>query len=156
LAAPKEGFDAIVAFNFSYWVFKERATLKQYFQNAFESLDPRGLFLLDVYGGPDSQFVMEEETEHEGFTYVWDQASVDPINNHIICHIHYRFPDRREMTGAFTYDWRIWSIPELRDLLEEVGFKRVTAWWDCEDDVVRPKKSVENLISWVAYLAAWR
>ena len=135
---------------------KSSAILAKYFQDAYDSLDPGGLFLLDTYGGPDSQFVLEEETEHDGFTYVWDQDYVDPINNHIICHIHYRFPDKSEMAKAFTYDWRIWSIPELRDLLEEIGFNRVTVWWDCEDDILRPKKSVENLVSWVAYLAAWR
>jgi SAM-dependent methyltransferase len=149
-------FDVVAAFNFSYWIFKERATLKRYFENVYSSLKGDGLFLLDIYGGPDSQFVMEEETDHGTFTYVWDQAEMDPINNHIVCRIHYRFKDGSEMHDAFTYDWRLWSMPELRDLLEEVGFKKIVAWWDCEDDLLRPKKSVENLISWVAYLAAWR
>ena len=156
LDCDEKGFDVICAFNFSYWTFQNRSILKRYFQNAFNCLNDDGLFLLDIYGGPDSQFVMEEETEHETFTYVWDQAKMDPINNHIVCHIHYRFKDGSEMTKAFTYDWRIWSMPELRDILEEIGFRKVIAWWDCEDDVFRPKKSTENLISWVAYLAAWR
>ena len=156
LDCRKTGFDVILAFNFSYWIFRERAVLKEYFENAFRSVKRGGVFLLDIYGGPDSQFVMEEETEFDGFTYVWDQAYFDPINNHIICHIHFRFPDGSDIEKAFTYDWRIWSMPELRDLLEEVGFKKVEAWWDCEDDVIRPKKEVENLISWVSYLAAWK
>jgi hypothetical protein len=99
---------------------------------------------------------MEEETEYDDYTYVWDQASFDPINNHIVCHIHFRFSDGSALEKAFTYDWRIWSIPELRDILEEVGFKNVVTWWDCDDDIIRPKTAVENLISWVAYLAAWR
>ena len=149
-------FDVICAFNFSYWTFQKRAILKRYFEKVFACLEDDGLFLLDIYGGPDSQFVMEEETEHDDFTYVWDQAEVDAINNHTICHIHFRFEDGSELTEAFTYDWRIWSMPELRDILDEVGFKKVVAWWDCEDDVLRPKKQAENLISWVAYLAAWR
>lgn len=156
LLCNRGGFDVIAAFNFSYWTFQQRAVLKQYFKKVHEGLNENGLFILDIYGGPDSQFVMEEETEHENFTYVWDQARVDPINNHIICHIHYRFPDDTEMTDAFTYDWRIWSIPELRDILKEVGFSRTETWWDCEDDILRPKKEVENLISWIAYLAAWK
>ncbi len=151
-----DGFDAILAFNFSYWVFHERAVLKRYFRNAFKSVKEGGVFLLDIYGGPDSQFVMEEETEYDDYTYVWDQTSFDPINNHIICQIHFRFPDGSRLEEAFTYDWRIWSMPELRDILEEVGFREVTAWWDCEDDITRPKDEVENLVSWVAYLAAWK
>ena len=75
---------------------------------------------------------------------------------HIICHIHFRFPDGSQLEEAFTYDWRIWSMPELRDILKEVGFKKIVAWWDCEDDIIRPRKEVENLVSWVAYLAAWK
>lgn len=156
LDCAETGFDAVLAFNFSYWIFQQRAQLKRYFENAYASVKKGGLFLLDIYGGPDSQFVMEEETEFDDYTYVWDQASFDPINNHIVCHIHFRFPDGSSIDEAFTYDWRIWSMPELRDLLKEVGFKEVNAWWDCEDDIIRPKEEVENLVSWVAYLAAWK
>lgn len=156
LKCDNAAFDLVCAFNFSYWTFQKREILKAYFEKVLSCLSEDGLFLLDVYGGPDSQFVMEEETEHDDFVYVWDQAEVDPINNHTVCHIHFRFKDGSRLTEAFTYDWRIWSMPELRDILEEVGFKKVEAWWDCEDDVLRPKKRAENLISWVAYLAAWR
>jgi hypothetical protein len=28
------------------------------------------------------------------------------------------------LRDAFRYDWRIWSLPELRDLLNEAGFSR--------------------------------
>lgn len=150
------GFDAAIAFNFSYWVFRERKILKQYFKNVFNSLNTGGVFLLDNYGGPDSQFVLEEETDHEEFKYVWEQAKFDPINNHIVCHIHFRFPDGRALERAFSYDWRIWSLPELKDVLEEVGFKRITTWWDGQDDVIRPIQETENVLAWIAYLAAWK
>jgi SAM-dependent methyltransferase len=156
LNCQAKNFDVIAAFNFSYWVFKDRETIKRYFKRVKECLAKGGLFLLDIYGGPDSQFVMEEEADHGDYSYVWDQALVDPINNHIICHIHFRFPDGSALDKAFTYDWRLWSMPELRDILFEVGFTKVDAWWDCEDDVIRLKTEAENLISWVGYLAAWR
>ena len=149
-------FDVAVAFNFSYFVFKKRPLLKKYFENVFQSLNNDGLFLLDVYGGPDAQFVLKEETQHDGFVYIWDQSSFDPVNNHIICHIHYRLEDGSRMRRAFTYDWRLWSIPELRDLLEESGFQKIVVWWDGEDDILRPTTNTRNLVSWVAYLAAWR
>lgn len=150
------GFDVIAAFNFSYWVFQERETIKRYFKTAKECVKKGGLFLLDIYGGPDSQFAMEEEADHGDFTYVWDQEFVDPINNHIMCHIHFRFPDGSEIKKAFSYDWRLWSLPELRDILYEAGFKKVETWWDCEDDEIRLKTETENLISWIGYIAAWR
>ena len=149
-------FDVIAAFNFSYWVFHSRDVLKAYFNAVMKSLEPGGLFIIDMHGGPDSQFILEEETEQDDFIYVWEQESFDPVNNRVKCHIHFRFFDGTEINRAFTYDWRIWTLPELRELLEEVGFTHVDTWWDDKDDVIRPRDSAENLISWIAYLAAWR
>ena len=151
-----EPSDVIVAFNFSYWVFQRREVLKSYFGSVLKSLEPGGVFIIDMHGGPDSQFILEEETEHDNFIYVWDQESFDPINNHVICHIHFRFFDDTELKRAFSYDWRIWSMPELRELLKEVGFSKVDSWWDDDDDVIRPRESAENLVSWIGYLVAWR
>ncbi len=156
LAITDGDFDVVAAFNFSYWVFQQRAVLKQYFEAVRTALRPGGDFVMDLHGGPDSQFILEEDTRYDGFTYVWDQESFDPINNRVVCHIHFKFPDRTKLEKAFTYDWRIWSLPELRDLLDEVGFNNVETWWDGEDDVIRPAISALNLESWIAYLVAWR
>jgi hypothetical protein len=38
------------------------------------------------------------------------------------------------MQDAFTYDWRIWSIPEVRDALMEVGFQDVRVYWEEEEE----------------------
>jgi hypothetical protein len=89
---------------------------------------------------------------------VWEQECFNPVNNHAICHIHYRFPDGDELKRAFTYDWRVWSLPELVDLLHEVGFKNVDTWWDGNkaDEMVPMKPTDENFESWLGYLVAWR
>jgi hypothetical protein len=29
---------------------------------------------------------------------------------------------------AFRYDWRLWTIPELAEMLEEAGFDGMRAW----------------------------
>lgn len=29
---------------------------------------------------------------------------------------------------AFRYDWRLWTIPELAEMLEEAGFDSMRAW----------------------------
>ncbi len=156
LEGTSRRFDVVAAFNFSYWVFHERAAMRRYFQSVRSSLKPGGVFVLDIHGGPDSQYALEEATEQDGFTYVWDQDSFDPITNRTKCYIHFQFPDGSEIRKAFEYDWRVWSLPELRDLLYEAGYKNVVVWWDGEDDVLRPADSAENLISWIAYIAAWR
>lgn len=156
LEGIEEKKEVVIAFNFSYFVFQSRETLKTYFKQVLKGLEDGGLFLMDIFGGPDSQYIMEEETEHEGFTYVWDQTGFDPISNRATFDIHFRFPDKSEIQNAFSYEWRMWTIPELKESLYEVGFRKVDVWWDDEDDVVRPKESAANLVTWIAYIAAWR
>jgi hypothetical protein len=126
-----------------------------------KSLVKDGLFIMDCYGGGESWLEMEEERDMDGFTYVWDQRQVNPITHHVINHIHFRFPDRSEMTKAFTYDWRLWTIPELRELLLEAGFKSVTVWWEGTDrktqegnGVFKPTMRGEACRGWIAYLTA--
>jgi SAM-dependent methyltransferase len=155
-------FDICVAFNFSYWCFKERATLLSYFSKVRSSLVKDGIFLLDAYGGYESHEPDLEEPRKiaGGFTYVWNQDKVDPINNRVVNHIHFEFKDKTQMRKAFSYDWRMWSLLELRELLEEAGFKRVTVYWEDADDagegtgVYRPRKAVVNEAGWIAYLLA--
>ena len=151
-----EKADIIVAFNFSYCVFHDRDELARYFAGIRSCLPDDGLFMIDLYGGPDAQFSLEEETDHEDFTYVWEQGVFDPISGRTINHIHFRFPDGTALDRAFTYDWRVWSLPELRDLLREAGFNEIEVWWDDDNDMLRSRNSVANTESWIAYIAAWR
>ena len=149
-------FDIVAAYNFSYCVFHERRDLVEYFRRAREALGEGGYFILDLHGGPDAQFVLEEPKNMGDFDYVWDQESYDPINNRTVCHIHFQFHDGTKMKNAFTYDWRHWSLPELRDALLDAGFGSVETWWDDDDDVIRIKESATNTEAWVAYLVAWK
>ena len=151
-----EKVDAIVAHNFSYWVFHERADLKDYFRAACKGLAEGGTFLLDVYGGIEAQTEMEEDRDCEGFTYIWDQKSFDPITNNLKCAIHFRMNDGSMMRNAFTYDWRLWTLPELRDVLVDAGFSTVDTYWEGNDDVYRKVKRAENWQAWIAYLVAWK
>ncbi|MCK9523126.1 MAG: class I SAM-dependent methyltransferase [Proteobacteria bacterium] len=150
-------FDIICAFNFSYSVFKQRTVMRQYFEAVHRALAPDSMFVLDLYGGPDAQFLLTEPRDVDDFEYVWEQARFDPINHHTLCHIHFRFADNSEMHEAFTYDWRHWTLPELKDILTEAGFRHIDVWWDGEEDdgyVIR--ESATNLESWIAYIAAWK
>lgn len=154
-------FDIIVAFNFSYFILKKRNELKHYFQSIRSSLSHEGLLVLDVYGGPEALERREERREYEDFTYVWDQDRFDPITHGATCLIHFEFPDGSEIRDAFRYRWRVWSIPELRDLLVEVGFKETTVYWEGTEKrtnepngVYRPRKHAEDDPAWVAYITA--
>jgi SAM-dependent methyltransferase len=154
---PGDAFDVVCAFNFSYFAFQERASLLAYFSAVNRDLAAGGVLLLDLHGGPDAQFTLKEATEFDGFDYVWEQASFDPISNRTICHIHFRFDDGTVLDKAFTYDWRVWSIPELREILTEAGFARSDVWWEGQDeDEHHPAETAENLEAWLSYIAAWK
>ncbi|HEX6996869.1 MAG TPA: class I SAM-dependent methyltransferase [Gammaproteobacteria bacterium] len=155
-----EPVDIVAAFNFSYFCFKTRNVMRAYFKRVREALVPDGLFFLDAFGGPEAQDVQKEKTKHDGFTYIWDQAEFEPVTGRIVCHIHFKFPDGSKIKRAFSYDWRLWTLPELRELLEEAGFKKVRVYWEGEDEegegngiFTESATGVPDL-AWVAYLVA--
>ena len=159
------GMDAILAFNFSYWVFKERETLRRYFRAVRRSLARGGAFFLDIYGGYELLKECRDRQQiggSRGFTYFWDQARCDPLTGETLCHIHFRLRDGSWLRRAFTYDWRAWSVPEVREVLAEAGFKRSTVYWEGDDGkgggngIFRPAKRGEACASFIAYIVAER
>jgi SAM-dependent methyltransferase len=156
--------DIILAMNFSYWVFKTRARLREYFRAARASMAPGGLFMLDFYGGYEAMKIQRERRpvagKVRGFTYVWDQASYNPISGDMTCHIHFHFPDGSRMNRAFSYDWRLWTVPEVREVLAEAGFARSTIYWEGDDGdgggngEFTPSDTGEACAAWIAYLVA--
>jgi hypothetical protein len=154
--------DLVVAMNFGYWRFKERAQLRAYFARVHAALAADGILFLDAYGGYQAvqEFTEEQVIDEGGFTYLWEQARFDPIGGGLLCYIHFSFPDGSRLERAFSYDWRLWSLPELRDLLLEVGFQRVMFYWQGYDEagepdgVFEPVQEGEPDAGWVCYLSA--
>jgi SAM-dependent methyltransferase len=125
--------DAILALNFSYSVFKTRAQLAAYLKNCHRSLRPGGVLFLDAWGGPDVMQRKTDKTRHKGFVYEWEQRSYDPISHDIVCAIHFSFPDGSRLRDAFVYEWRLWTLAELRELFVEAGFAPVDVLWEGTD-----------------------
>jgi hypothetical protein len=158
--------DAVLAMNFSWWIFKTRRELGDYFESVRASLVKDGLFFLDIYGGWES---LKEQTDRRqvggkarGFTYQWEQTNCDPITNTTTCYIHFKFRDGSRMKKAFQYDWRVWSIPESRELLADCGFSRTTVYWEGDDNkgggngIFTPAEHGECCPSFIAYIVAER
>lgn len=161
LGLVKPKVDIVSAFNFSYFIFKGREGLKEYFKNAYQSLNKDGIFVMDCFGGSECYLIQEERRACEGFTYVWEHADYSPITGEILCKIHFEFKDGSRMRNAFVYDWRMWSLIEIRELLSEVGFKDARVYWEgTEADtgegngVFRPTLRGEACQTWIAYIAA--
>jgi cyclopropane fatty-acyl-phospholipid synthase-like methyltransferase len=155
-----DGVDVVVAMNFSYMILEDRATLRSYFARVRDALADDGVFFLDAFGGYDAFREMKERTRHKGFTYVWEQASYNPIDGHMVCYIHFHFPDKSKLKKAFRYEWRLWTLPELQELLKEAGFSKVTVYWqgwdedDEPDGDFKPATVADADAGWIAYLSA--
>ncbi|MBN8554469.1 MAG: class I SAM-dependent methyltransferase [Deltaproteobacteria bacterium] len=159
--------DLITSMNFSYSCLKTKAELKKYFQNAFRSLHKKGMLLIDVMGGSEVQAPNIERTKislgrgKPKFTYIWEQKNFDAINHEARFAIHFQMADsKRKLKNVFTYDWRLWSLPELQDLMKEVGFDDVHIYWEGTrrnseegNGVFTRKKSVADCEVWIAYIA---
>jgi len=158
LEAMHERTDVIAALNYSYFIFKQREELKRYFRLCFERLNAEGILVMDAYGGSDAQVALKEKRKCKGYTYIWEQASYNPIDSAVVNHIHFRFPDKTKMKRAFTYEWRLWQPVEIRELLLEVGFDQALVYWDQEDENGEsigewaPTLKVENDPGWNAYI----
>jgi len=160
--------DITCAFNFSYCLFETRAELRRYFEGARRGLKPDGLLFLDLFGGTEAYQATTEETRLRGqkATYVWEQASFNPITHHMDCFIHFDFDDGSRLEKAFSYSWRMWILPEIKELLSEAGFSNVHIYWeryeegDEDDEYMEGTgeyyevEEVETQESWLSYIVA--
>ena len=171
LRARTPPVDLLVGLNFSYSVFTTRRQLGRWMRRAHASLDRPGMLVIDAYGGTHTMTANTERRRVPAsvsaagepvppFTYVWEHAHFDVLSHRLRSHIHFEFPGGRAMRRAFTYDWRLWTLPELRELLAEAGFDPVEVYlhgWTpkgASDDIYRRRTRYENAIGWVAYLVA--
>lgn len=139
--------DLILAQNFSYFIFAERETLKAYFTNCRRSLRRGGVLALDIFGGAGTHKRNLERTDHRGFVFWWEQSACDPVTHKASCSIHFKPKGRRKVRDVFTYEWRMWTIPEIRDLLREAGFRKSNVYWEGEDG-----RAIEKV--WIAMILA--
>lgn len=163
--ASTRPLDVVIALNFSYWLLGGRPAMRGYFEGVRAALAPNGVFFLDAYGGYDAYRRIVEEREAEDpelgpFTYLWEQADYDPVSGRLVCHIHFDFQDGSRLERAFTYDWRLWTLPEIRELLSEAGFSRVLVYWQGwgangqPDGRFVPVECGTADAGWIAYLTA--
>jgi hypothetical protein len=158
VAGPKA--DVIAAQNFSFWFFKTRDGLRTYFRAAHANLKDQGVLVADMMGGPQTfEEGRKERRRKKGFTYVWEQARFDPITHDILCHIHFEFKDGSRLKRAFTYAWRLWSIPEVRELMDEAGFTQTHVYWEGTDpdtgegdNRYRRRKHAPCDPAWISYV----
>lgn len=131
--------DTIFVGNFSIGYWHTRDDLVAYLRHARSRLREQGVFVCDTYGGETAYTLGDVHRDHwipndprfpghagKRIRYTWEQRHADPITGLVTNLLHFRVEKagviEQEVFDAFTYEWRLWSIPELRDALAEAGF----------------------------------
>ncbi len=164
--------DVQVAFNFSYFLFPTRPEMRDYFRAVRDSLTLDGVFVLDAFGGTETFQAVSEDTpvaasvDIDGvalpaFTYTWDQMSFNAVDHRMRCAMHFTVDGAAPVRNVFRYAWRMWTLPEIRELLAEAGFSEVEVYGESWDDVTgepngifRRRRRIVNEGSWIVYLVA--
>lgn len=153
--AARDPVDILFAGNFSIGYMHTRAELLDYLRNAYARLsgrsplrgdDASGVFLCDTYGGEGSFLPGLVHRNHllpdgRRVRYTWEQRDADPLTARVVDVLHFRIERggtiEEEHFDAFVYDWRLWSVPELRDAMAEAGFRSIEVYQklpDAQDD----------------------
>jgi hypothetical protein len=162
--------DIVAAQNFSFWIFKTREEVIEYFRAARHNLNERGILVLDMMGGSDCFVEGNEDGRKIGkgkkkFSYTWKLISFNPFNHHVTFAISFRFKDGSCLNDAFVYEWRLWSIPEVREMLHSAGFSHSFVYFEKESAVDdshqwdvqwERRETAPSHPVWLAYIVAVR
>jgi len=165
--------DIIFVGNFSIGYIKDRPTLVNYLRGSKQRLDAGnrgfggGVFCCDLYGGASAFRVGAVERRHpargrEIIRYVWRHEAADPrtamVTNSISFRVELDGEIVQELPRAFVYEWRLWSLSELREAMRDAGFSEVEIYKDLNiapGQAAVPVASPDELgEDWVVLVAA--
>jgi SAM-dependent methyltransferase len=154
--------DIICALNFSYYFMHHRSDLLRYLSLCRQRLADGGILILDAFGGPEylGPHRDKRRNSEKKFTFWWEVESFDAISHRIKTHIDFQVDGQKIRKRVFSYDWRLWTLPEILDLLREAGFKTIEFWAEGLDrrghgnGRFRKIKSEKNCATWVTYITA--
>lgn len=166
LKAAARRADCVALLNFAVCELHTRAELVAYLRHLRAALRPGGVVVLDIYGGanansPGRATTLARLDDGRRVEYTWHQQDADARTGMVRNAIHFKLGSLA-LKSAFTYHWRLWTIPELRDALAQAGLGRVEVHDRLGSAVdqrgelhVDPSGPDDRLTSdWVAYLVA--
>jgi hypothetical protein len=137
--------DVIFVGNFSIGYLHTRTELVEYLKHTRQRLEAsNGVFICDTYGGETAYTLGGVHRAHpmpggKLCRYTWEQHEADPTTGMVTNLIHFRIERagviEDEIFDAFVYEWRLWSIPELRDAMADAGFTQSQVYAKLADAV---------------------
>lgn len=152
----------ICALNFSYFFIRAREEMLRYFKASRAALQNHGLLVLDAFGGPNYQLPNSDKRRNaaEKFSFWWEVETFDALSHEMTCHLHYQRQGERRRERVFSYDWRLWGVPEITEILRDAGFSKVHYWAEGVDKKghgngnYRPVRKESDCEAWVCYIVA--
>jgi len=138
----REPCDVLFVGNFSIGYLHTRDELVEYLRHVKSRLNPGGVFICDTYGGDTAYTLGGVHRAHpmpggKLCRYTWEQHEADPTTGMVTNLIHFRVERAGviefELEDAFVYEWRLWSIPELRDAMSDAGFVQTQVYTKLAD-----------------------
>lgn len=117
---PDDKFDVICSLNYSHFLLNKRSELLTYFKNVRKNIT-KGIFIIDFFGG--SHIYSDHKYEHSkssGF-YEFEGGQMNILNNKSLCKLNHKIKKNKFET-LFKFAFRIYSLIELREALEEANF----------------------------------
>ncbi|GAB5495561.1 MAG: hypothetical protein Phyf2KO_06410 [Phycisphaerales bacterium] len=136
--------DCLFVGNFSIGYLHSRDELISYLRHVRQRLKNGGVFVCDTYGGQTAfiQGSFDRDialADAKRCQYRWEQREANPITGMVTNAIHFRIFDGDEVVedipDAFIYQWRLWSLPELREALLETGFTSTDIYANLPDAI---------------------
>ena len=140
------GADIIFVGNFSIGYIYTRSELLSYLRDSRDRLSKAnsgfggGIFVCDLYGGASAFTLGGLHRRYSGpkgeqIHYNWLHEEADAQTCIVQNSISFRVIESDdaviEFPREFVYRWRLWSIPELRDVMLEAGFSSAEVHVDC-------------------------
>ncbi|TPX40885.1 hypothetical protein SeMB42_g05826 [Synchytrium endobioticum] len=122
--------DIIAALNYGICYFRTRKELVEYLCICKDGLKKGGCLIVDMYGGSDVYSVKGRTIIRKlrGFDYIFEQTGFNPMTNTVHINLHFHFKDNSWQRNAFQYDFRVWTIPEVREAFHDAGFEKLNIW----------------------------
>lgn len=138
--------DIAIALNYSLMYLHDRNQLLAYLAGSRRGLDRAGVFVCNLFGGPDATRPSRErrritptprfptERPIAPFEYEWEVRDHDPSTRVTDCRVHFRLDPPEsggraiELTDAFRYPFKLWTPREITDACLEAGFTDAAPW----------------------------
>jgi hypothetical protein len=133
----KQKFEIICSLNYSHFLLPQRKMILKYFTNMVKNLETKGIFIMDFYGG--SHIYSDHKYQHNKSSnfYEFSGKQMNIIANTSKCSLNYKVK-KNKYKPFFSFNFRIYSIIELREALEEAGLTQFKLYIkeinDDEDD----------------------